>query len=77
VAAPVAPWYEDAIIYELSVRAFADSDGDGTGDFPGLTRRLDYLQGLGVTALWLQPFHPSPMRDGGYDVADHAAIHPA
>ena len=75
-AAAVTPWYKDAIVYELSVRAFFDADGDGAGDFAGLTRRLDYLQGLGVTALWLQPFQPSPLRDGGYDVSDHLGVHP-
>ena len=56
-------WYKDAIIYELHVRTFYDSDGDGVGDFPGLTQRLDYLQDLGVTALWLLPFCPSPLKD--------------
>src|SRR3954469_18697633 len=69
-------WYKDAIIYELHVRAFQDSDGDGIGDFRGLTRRLDYLQDLGVTALWLLPFYPSPLRDDGYDIADYTDIHP-
>ncbi len=70
-------WYKDAIIYEVHVRAFFDSNGDGIGDFPGLTSRLDYLQDLGVTALWLLPFYPSPLRDDGYDTADYTAIHPA
>ena len=70
-------WYKDAIIYELHVRAFYDSNGDGIGDFPGLTQKLDYLQGLGVTALWLLPFYPSPLRDDGYDVADYQNVHPA
>ncbi|HEY7135815.1 MAG TPA: maltose alpha-D-glucosyltransferase [Acidimicrobiia bacterium] len=70
-------WYRDAVIYELHVRAFQDSDGDGMGDFRGLTRRLDYLQDLGVTALWLLPFYPSPLRDDGYDIADYTGIHPA
>jgi maltose alpha-D-glucosyltransferase/alpha-amylase len=69
-------WYKDAIIYELHVRAFFDSDGDGRGDFRGLASRLDYLQRLGVTALWLLPFYPSPLRDDGYDIADYTAIHP-
>jgi maltose alpha-D-glucosyltransferase/alpha-amylase len=69
-------WYKDAIIYEIHVRAFADSDGDGIGDFKGLIGKLDYLQDLGVTALWLLPFCPSPMRDDGYDIADFMAIHP-
>src|SRR5262249_34312545 len=63
-------WYKDAIIYELRVGAFQDSDDDGIGDFRGLTSRLEYLSNLGVTALWLLPFYPSPMRDDGYDIAD-------
>ncbi len=69
-------WYKDAIIYELHVRAFQDSNGDGLGDFAGLASRLDYLQQLGITALWLLPFYPSPLRDDGYDIADYTAIHP-
>ncbi|MFM7427047.1 MAG: maltose alpha-D-glucosyltransferase, partial [Elainella sp.] len=69
-------WFKDAIIYELPVKAFADSDGDGIGDFRGLTERLDYIQDLGVTAIWLLPFFPSPMRDDGYDVADFNTINP-
>jgi maltose alpha-D-glucosyltransferase / alpha-amylase len=68
-------WYKDAIIYELHVRAFQDSDDDGIGDFRGLTSRLDYLQDLGVTAIWLLPFYPSPLRDDGYDIADYTSIH--
>jgi len=76
--APTDPlWYKDAIIYELHVRAFADSDGDGMGDFAGLTAKLDYLQELGVTALWVLPFYPSPWRDDGYDIADYGSVHPA
>ncbi len=69
-------WYKDAIIYEVHVRAFFDSDGDGIGDFRGLTARLDYLQDLGVTAIWLLPFYPSPLRDDGYDIADYTDVHP-
>jgi maltose alpha-D-glucosyltransferase / alpha-amylase len=69
-------WYKDAVIYELHVRSFQDSTGDGIGDFPGLTRRLPYLQDLGVTALWLLPFYPSPLRDDGYDIADYLGVHP-
>jgi maltose alpha-D-glucosyltransferase/alpha-amylase len=69
-------WYKDAIIYELHVRAFNDSDGDGIGDLPGLTAKLDYLEQLGVTAIWLLPFYPSPLRDDGYDIADYYDIHP-
>src|SRR4030042_3501363 len=68
-------WYKDAIIYELHVRAFYDSDEDGIGDFKGLTCKLDYLQNLGVTAIWLLPFFPSPLRDDGYDIADYKRIH--
>ncbi|MEJ5254178.1 MAG: maltose alpha-D-glucosyltransferase [Acidimicrobiales bacterium] len=70
-------WYKDAVIYELHVRAFGDSNGDGVGDFDGLTAKLDYLQQLGVTALWLLPFYPSPLRDDGYDIADYGGINPA
>src|SRR5881394_2622059 len=88
-AAPLAPrrrgvgaseidplWFTDAIIYELHVRAFGDSNGDGIGDFLGLTARLDYLRDLGVTAIWLLPFYPSPLRDDGYDIADYYSINP-
>lgn len=70
-------WYKDAIIYELHVRAFHDSSGDGIGDFRGLKNKLDYLQDLGVTALWLLPFYPSPLKDDGYDIAYYSRIHPA
>jgi maltose alpha-D-glucosyltransferase/alpha-amylase len=76
---PVMPdprWYKDAIIYELRVRSFYDGDGDGVGDFRGLTSKLDYLQDLGVTALWLLPFYPSALRDDGYDIADYTSVHP-
>src|SRR5579872_1627113 len=69
-------WYKDAIIYQLHVKAFADSNNDGIGDFAGLTEKLDYLQDLGVTALWLLPFYPSPGRDDGYDISDYTAVHP-
>src|SRR5262249_26010980 len=68
-------WYKDAIIYESHVRAFYDSNGDGVGDFRGLADKLDYLQDLGVTALWLLPFYPSPLKDDGYDIADYTNIH--
>jgi len=71
-----ALWYKDAIIYQLHVKAFADSNNDGIGDFAGLTEKLGYLQDLGVTALWLLPFYPSPGRDDGYDIADYGAINP-
>ncbi len=69
-------WYKDALIYELHVRAFNDSDGDGSGDFRGLVERLPYLQDLGVSAIWLLPFYPSPMRDDGYDIADYTDVNP-
>ena len=69
-------WYKDAIIYELHVRAFYDSNGDGIGDFQGLIQKLPYLRDLGVTALWLLPFYPSPLRDDGYDIADYRNVHP-
>jgi maltose alpha-D-glucosyltransferase/alpha-amylase len=70
-------WYLDAVVYQLHVKAFYDSDGDGIGDFRGLTQKLDYLQGLGVTALWLLPFYPSPLRDDGYDIADYRSVNPS
>ncbi|XGV99769.1 MAG: maltose alpha-D-glucosyltransferase [Leptolyngbya sp. BL-A-14] len=69
-------WFKNAIIYEVPVRAFADSNGDGIGDFRGLTEKLDYLQDLGVTAIWLLPFFPSPLRDDGYDIADYVNVNP-
>ncbi len=72
-----AIWYKDAVIYELHVRAFYDSNGDGIGDFLGLTEKLDYLQDLGVTAIWLLPFYPSPGKDDGYDVSDYTGVHPS
>ena len=70
-------WYKDAIIYELHVKTFFDSNGDGVGDFPGLISKLDYLQELGVNTLWLMPFYPSPGRDDGYDISDYHNVHPA
>ena len=70
-------WYKDAIIYEAHVRAFFDGNNDGRGDFRGLAAKLDYLQDLGITALWILPFYPSPWRDDGYDVANYTEIHPA
>jgi maltose alpha-D-glucosyltransferase/alpha-amylase len=69
-------WYKNAVIYSLSVDSFLDTNGDGIGDFPGVLDRLDYLQGLGVTALWLMPFHPSPRRDHGYDVTNYYSVDP-
>ena len=70
-------WYKDVVIYQLHVRAFCDSNGDGIGDFLGLTSKLDYLQDLGVTALWLLPFYPSPLKDDGYDIANYTNVHPS
>ncbi len=69
-------WYKDAIVYELHVKAFYDSDGDGIGDFRGLVEKLDYIQDLGVTAIWLLPIYPSPLKDDGYDISDYLAIQP-
>jgi len=69
-------WYKDAVLYEVHVRAFYDSDGNGTGDFRGLTEKLDYLADLGITAIWLLPFYPSPLRDDGYDIADYTSVNP-
>ncbi|MEO5919302.1 MAG: maltose alpha-D-glucosyltransferase [Candidatus Limnocylindrales bacterium] len=72
-----ALWYKDAVIYEVPVRAYRDSNGDGIGDFAGLTEKLDYIRDLGVTAIWILPFYPSPLRDDGYDIADFTAVHPS
>jgi maltose alpha-D-glucosyltransferase / alpha-amylase len=69
-------WYKDAVIYELHVRAFKDSNADGIGDFPGLIQKMDYLQDLGVTCLWVLPFFPSPLKDDGYDISDYLSVHP-
>jgi maltose alpha-D-glucosyltransferase/alpha-amylase len=69
-------WYKDAIIYQAHVRAFLDTNQDGSGDFRGLTEKLDYLEALGINTLWLLPFYPSPLRDDGYDIADYENIHP-
>ena len=69
-------WYKDAVIYELHVRAFKDSNADGIGDFPGLIQKMDYFQDLGVTCLWVLPFFPSPLKDDGYDISDYLNVHP-
>src|SRR5688572_31368335 len=69
-------WFKDALIYELSVRAFFDSNNDGIGDFPGIVEKLDYLEDLGINTIWLLPFYPSPLKDDGYDVTDHTEVHP-
>src|SRR5258708_36214331 len=83
VATPAPPptaelpyWYKDAIVYQLHIKAFFDSDDDGTGDFAGLTEKLDYVRDLGVNTIWLLPFYPSPLRDDGYDVADYRNVNP-
>lgn len=70
-------WYKDAVFYEVHVRAFADGNGDGIGDFVGLTQKLDYIADLGVTTVWILPFYPSPLRDDGYDIADYTTVHPS
>jgi maltose alpha-D-glucosyltransferase/alpha-amylase len=70
-------WYKDAVIYEVPVKSFSDGNADGIGDFQGLYAKLDYLQGLGVTCLWLLPFFPSPLKDDGYDIADYVSVHPS
>jgi maltose alpha-D-glucosyltransferase/alpha-amylase len=70
-------WYKDAVIYQLHVKAFADGNGDGIGDFAGLIEKLPYIKALGATAIWLLPFYPSPLRDDGYDIADYKGVHPA
>src|ERR1700704_3003678 len=69
-------WYKDSIIYQLHVKAFADSNGDGIGDFRGLTEKLDYVKDLGVNSIWLLPFYPSPLKDDGYDIAGYRDVHP-
>ena len=72
-----ADWYKDAIIYQVHVKAYQDANGDGMGDFAGLMSRLDHIQELGVTAIWLLPFYPSPLRDDGYDIADYKSVNPS
>ena len=69
-------WYKDAVFYELAIRAFADGNGDGIGDFVGAAGKLDYLKELGVTCIWLLPMYSSPLRDDGYDISDYRQIHP-
>jgi maltose alpha-D-glucosyltransferase/alpha-amylase len=73
---PAALWYKDAVIYQVHVRAMYDSNGDGIGDFRGLAQKLDYLRDLGISAIWLMPFFPSPLRDDGYDISDYKSVHP-
>jgi hypothetical protein len=69
-------WYKNAVVYSLDLETLQDADGDGVGDFEGLVRRLDYLQGLGVDVLWLAPFQPTPNRDNGYDISDYYGVDP-
>jgi len=76
IPVPEPDWYKDAVIYQLHVKSFFDSNNDGVGDLPGLLSRLDYIADLGVTAIWLLPFYPSPRRDDGYDIADYRKVHP-
>src|SRR6202790_2979438 len=71
-----ALWYKDAVIYQLNVKAFFDSNDDGIGDFKGLTSKLEYIRDLGVNTIWLMPFYPSPLKDDGYDIADYQNVHP-
>jgi maltose alpha-D-glucosyltransferase / alpha-amylase len=71
-----ALWYKDAVIYQLNVKSFLDSNDDGIGDFQGLTSKLGYIRDLGVNTVWLMPFYPSPLKDDGYDIADYENVHP-
>jgi len=71
-----ALWYQDAVIYQLNVKSFFDSNDDGIGDFKGLTSKLDYIKALGVNTIWLMPFYPSPLKDDGYDISDYENVHP-
>src|ERR1700709_2488652 len=70
-------WYRDALIYQVHVKSFFDSDNDGVGDFAGVTAKLDYIRDLGATAIWLMPFYPSPLRDDGYDIANYRDVNPS
>src|SRR5512139_3115981 len=69
-------WYKDGIIYQVHVKVYRDSDNNGMGDFRGLIEKLDYIQSLGATIIWLQPFYPSPLKDDGYDIADYFSVNP-
>ena len=70
-------WFKSAVIYQLHIKAFQDSNGDGIGDLRGLLSKLDYLEELGITAIWLLPFYPSPLKDDGYDIADYYSVNPS
>src|SRR6201994_5059200 len=76
IGADDALWYKDAVIYQVNVKSFFDSNDDGIGDFKGLTSKLEYIRDLGVNTIWLMPFYPSPLKDDGYDIADYQDIHP-
>src|SRR5262249_22690344 len=69
-------WFKKAVIYQLHVKGFFDSNADGIGDFAGLEKKLDYIESLGTTAIWLLPFYPSPLKDDGYDITDYKNVHP-
>ena len=76
IGADDALWYKDAVIYQVNVKSFFDSNDDGIGDFKGLTSKLEYIRDLGVNTIWLMPFYPSPLKDDGYDIADYQNVHP-
>src|SRR3984885_3792714 len=76
ISADDALWYKDAVIYQVNVKSFLDSNADGIGDFKGLTSKLEYIRDLGVNTIWLMPFYPSPLKDDGYDIADYQNVHP-
>src|ERR1700676_4394407 len=76
ISADDALWYKDAVIYQVNVKSFFDSNDDGIGDFKGLTSKLEYIRDLGVNTIWLMPFYPSPLKDDGYDISDFQNLHP-
>ena len=77
MSSPNSAWWRDSVVYQIYPRSFADANNDGTGDIPGMSWKLEYLKGLGVNAVWVSPWYPSPMADGGYDVADYCDIDPS